>query len=62
MQLAQNSKKAQAKIMGYTTNSLESTDFKLREHVTYTMLGAVSLKVKLQNPKEQNQLNNRVGV
>ena len=46
MQLALNSKKAQAKIMGYTTNSLESRDFKLREHVTYTMLGAVSFKSK----------------
>ena len=46
MQLALNSNKVQAKIMGYTTNSLESTDFKLREHVTYTMLGAVSFKSK----------------
>ena len=27
-------------------NPLESTDFKLREYVTYTMLGAVSVKSK----------------
>ena len=27
-------------------NPLESRDFKLREHVTYTMLGAVSFKSK----------------
>ena len=47
MQLVQNSKKAQAKIMGNSLqNPLESTDFKLREHVTYTMLGAVSVKSK----------------
>ena len=47
MQLAQNSKKAQAKIMENTLqNPLEITDFKLREHVTYTMLGAVSFKSK----------------
>ncbi len=45
MQLAQNSKKAQAKIMENTLqNPLESTDLKLSEHVTYTMLGAVSFK------------------
>ena len=47
MQLVQNSKKSQAKIMGNSLqNPLESTDFKLREHVTYTMLGAVSFKSK----------------
>ena len=62
MQLAERSKKAQAKIMGNSLqNPLESTDFKLREHVTYTLLGAVilqkqSLKAKLQNPKGNKQI------
>jgi len=45
MQLAERSKKSQAKIMGNSLqNPLESTDFKLREHVTYTLLVAVVFK------------------
>ena len=47
MQLAAYSIEARAKIMGNSLqNPLESKDFKLREHVTYTMLGAVSFKSK----------------
>ena len=39
-------RKHKQKLWDTLQNPLESTDFKLREHVTYTMLGAVSFKSK----------------
>ena len=39
-------RKHKQKLWDTLQNLLEITDFKLREHVTYTMLGAVSFKSK----------------
>ena len=60
--LQKEARKHKQKLWDTLQNPLEITDFKLREHVTYTMLGAVSFKSKAPKPKEQNQLNSRVGV
>ena len=59
--LQKEARKHKQKLWDTLQNPLESTDFKLREHVTYTLLGAVilqkqSLKAKLQNPKGNKQI------